>query len=63
MMQVTSTDLALYEHEDSAVQVHFCDDDLDRLEQYDLEFYDDELFTTELRIRKKHKGFIFFNFF
>ena len=47
MMQVTSTDLALYEHEDSAVQFHFCDDDLDRLEQYDLEFYDDELLTTE----------------
>ena len=47
MMQITSTDLSLYEHEDSAVQFHFCEDDLDRLEQYDLEFYDDELLTAE----------------
>ena len=47
-MQVTSTDLSLYEHEDSTVQFHFDDDDdLDRLEQYDFEFYDDELLTTE----------------
>ena len=47
MMQITSTDLSLYEHEGSAVQFHFCEDDLDRLEQYDLEFYDDELLAAE----------------
>ena len=42
MLQVTSTDLSLYEHEDSAVQFRFDDDDLDRLEQYEMEFYDDK---------------------
>eukprot|EP00435_Cladocopium_sp_Y103_P069525 s313_g33.t1 len=42
MNQVTSTDLSLYEHEDDAVCFQFEDDELDRLEQYDLEFEDDE---------------------
>ena len=42
MMQVTSTDLELYEHEDAAVQFNFEDANLDRLEQYEFEFYDDE---------------------
>ena len=37
MMQVTSTDLDLYEHEDNAVQFEFQDTDLDRLEQYDFD--------------------------
>ena len=42
MNQVTSTDLSLYEHEDEAVCPHFEQDDLDKLGQYELEFYDDE---------------------
>ena len=42
MNQVTSTDLSLYEHEDEAVCLHSEQDDLDKLEQYELEFYDDE---------------------
>ena len=41
MNQVTSTDLSLYEHEDDAACFRFEEDDLDKLEQYDLEFYDD----------------------
>ena len=47
MNQVTSTDLELYEHEDSAVQFQFDNDDLDRLEQYEMEFYDDEFLASE----------------
>lgn len=47
MMQVTSTDLELYEHEDSAVRLDFSEDDLDRLEQYDIEFYHDEWLAVE----------------
>ena len=47
MNQVTSTDLDLYEHEDSAVQFQFDNDDLDRLEQYEMEFYDDELLVSD----------------
>ena len=47
MNQVTSTDLDLYEHEDSAVQFQFDNDDLDRLEQYEMEFYDDEFLVSD----------------
>ena len=47
MQQVTSTDLDLYEHEDSAVQFKFDNSDLDKLEQYEFEFYDDELLATD----------------
>ena len=42
MNQVTSTDPSLYEHEDSDVQFQFDCNELDKLEQYDMEFYDDE---------------------
>ena len=44
MMQITSTDLNLYEHEDAAVKVDFSLEELDSLEKYEMEFYDDELF-------------------
>jgi len=47
MNQVTSTDLDLYEHEDSAVQFQFDNDDLDRLEQYEMKFYDDEFLVSD----------------
>ena len=47
MNQVTSTDLELYEHEDTNVQFQFDNDDLDRLEQYEMEFYDDEFLASE----------------
>ena len=47
MLQVTSTDLSLYEHEDSAAHHEFSNDDLDGLEQYDLEFYDDEYLAED----------------
>ena len=42
MQQVTSTDLSLYEHEDEPVTFHFYESDLDCLEEYDMNFYDDE---------------------
>ena len=45
--QVTSTDLELYEHEDAEVSFQFDDSDLDRLEQYEMEFYDDELLASD----------------
>jgi len=45
-MQITSTDLELYEHEDAAVQFDFEDADLDKLEQYQFEFYDDEFLES-----------------
>jgi hypothetical protein len=41
MLQVTSTDLGLYEHEDAPVKFDFNNDDVDRMEKYELEFYDD----------------------
>eukprot|EP00435_Cladocopium_sp_Y103_P070046 s334_g34.t1 len=47
MLQVTSTDLSLYEHEDNAVQFQFSNGDLDRLEAYDLESFDDEFLAEE----------------
>ena len=47
MLQVTSTDLDLYEHEDAAVHFKFDNHDLDKLEQYEFEFYDDELLATD----------------
>ena len=47
MNQVTSADLELYEHEDANVQFQFDNDDLDRLEQYEMEFYDDEFLALE----------------
>ena len=40
MLQVTSTDLGLYEHEDAPVKFDFNNDDVDRMEKYEL-FYDD----------------------
>ena len=43
MMQITSTDLSFYEHEDAAVKVDFSLEELDSLEKYEMEFYDDEL--------------------
>jgi hypothetical protein len=46
-MQITSTDLELYEHEDAAVQFDFEDADHDKLEQYEFEFYDDEFLESE----------------
>ena len=42
-MQITSTDLSPYEHEDAAVKVDFSLEELDSLEKYEMEFYDDEL--------------------
>ena len=39
--QVTSTDLELYEHEDEKVSFTFDDQDLERLEEYELSFDDD----------------------
>ena len=39
---VTSTDLDLYEHEDEQVRVSLENPELDSLEEYDMEFYDDE---------------------
>jgi hypothetical protein len=42
MLQVTSTDLSLYEHEDSPVKFDFSHDDVDEMEKYDMEFYDDQ---------------------
>lgn len=47
LLQVTSKDLEPYEHEDSAVQFQFSEDDLDRLEQYEIEFYDDEWLAAD----------------
>ena len=46
-MQITSTDLELYEHEDAAVQFDFEDADTDKLEQYEFEFYDDDFLESE----------------
>jgi len=42
MLQVTSTDLGLYEHKDAPVKFDFNNDDVDRMEKYELEFYDDQ---------------------
>jgi len=42
MLQVTSTDMSLYEHEDSPVKFDFSHDDVDDMEKYDMEFYDDQ---------------------
>jgi len=42
MLQVTSTDLGLYEREDAPVKFDFNNDDVDRMEKYELEFYDDQ---------------------
>ena len=42
MLQVTSTDLSLYEHEDSPVKFDFDSDDVDYMDKYDMEFYDDQ---------------------
>ena len=47
MQQVKSTNLELYEHEDAAVTFDFHDDDLDRLEKYEMEFYDDEFLQAD----------------
>jgi hypothetical protein len=47
MLQVTSTDLDLYEHEDSPVKFDFNNDDVDRMEKYELEFYDDQVFHED----------------
>ena len=41
--QVTSTDLSLYEHEDDPVSFAFNNDELDELEEYELNFSNDEL--------------------
>ena len=42
MLQVTSTDLSPYEHEDSPVKFDFNHDDVEEMEKYDMEFYDDQ---------------------
>ena len=47
MLQVTSTDLSLYEHEDSPVKFDFSHDDVDEMERYDMEFYDDQLLQED----------------
>ena len=39
---MTSTDMSLYEHEDSPVKFDFSHDDVDDMEKYDMEFYDDQ---------------------
>ena len=44
---VTSTDLDLYEHEDEQVRVSLENPELDSLEEYDMEFYDDEWLETD----------------
>ena len=40
MRQVKSTNLELYEHDSATFDFH--DDDLDRLDKCEMEFYDDE---------------------
>ena len=47
MQQVTCTDLSLYEHQDEPVTFHFDESDLDCLEEYDMNFYDDEWLDTD----------------
>ena len=44
MNQVTSTDLSLYEHEDSPVSFSFQQDELDELESYDMIFDGDNYY-------------------
>ena len=39
---VTSTDFELYEHEDEQIQPCFANSELDELEEYDMNFYNDE---------------------
>ena len=45
--QVTSTDLSLYEHEDDPVSFAFNNDELDELEEYELNFSNDELYDSQ----------------
>ena len=47
MNQVTSTDLSLYEHEDDPVSFAFNNDELDELEEYELNFSNDELYDSQ----------------
>ena len=47
MLQVTSTDLSLYEHEDSPLKFDFSHDDVDEMEKYDMEFYDDQFLQED----------------
>lgn len=42
MLQVASAYLSLYEHEDSPVKFDFNSDDVDYMDKYDMEFYDDQ---------------------
>eukprot|EP00435_Cladocopium_sp_Y103_P016294 s1770_g4.t1 len=57
LSQVTSTDLSLYEHEDQPVSVSLEDDDIERLEDYEFtfgddEFYDDSVCTDEEALKQ-----------
>ena len=45
--KVTSTDLSLYEHEDDPVSFAFNDDELDELEEYELNFSNDEFYDSQ----------------
>ena len=44
---MTSTDLNLYEYKDSPVKSGFSHDDVDEMEKYDMEFYDDQFFQED----------------
>ena len=47
LVQVTSTDLSLYEHEDDSVSFAFNNDELDELEEYELNFCNGELYDSQ----------------
>ena len=44
---VTSTNLEFYEHEDEQIKPCFADSELDGLEEYDMNFYNDELLDMD----------------